>query len=341
MFPPHVTVTQRVMDLHSRDRYIAGGTSKYVYVVNPYDPLELYVADHTFTDTFSAHISIPPATELMMYGLHIEVDSPYVYMIEGLTSTVLRGSLSDLQLTPCIENPHISSSQAIPVSATSLVMRTYDRKLHQNILTKLTTDTSGRRYAPDILKKQVDGVFCTDGMLHYNANPPYVAYVYFYRNQFVVTDTSLNLLYSGNTIDTNSTAKIKPVEISSTGTTSMAAPPVYVNKTSCVSGNWLFVNSALKADNEARKQFSGQSVIDVYSAANGHYQFSFYLPDVEGHKVSSFRVFGNTLVALQSHYLIAYQLKFPDKFFRDRGLQSPAFPSLPVAGKAHSSAVPF
>ena len=43
---------------------------------------------------------------------------------------------------------------------------------------------------------------------------------------------------------------------------------------------------------------------------DGKYEFSFYLPDYQGRKMKSFRVFDHMLVALYDNYLYGFRLNF-------------------------------
>ncbi len=135
-------------------------------------------------------------------------------------------------------------------------------------------------------------------------------YLYYYRNEFICLDTNLNLLYKGSTIDTISKAQIKIVEIRSEKISTFAERPLIVNRKSCISRGWLFVNSGLKANNEERQSFDQLAVIDLYSLIDGTYQFSFYMPDPITKKMRDFIVVEKTLIALYDNYIAAYDLNF-------------------------------
>jgi len=133
-------------------------------------------------------------------------------------------------------------------------------------------------------------------------------YIYFYRNQFICLDTNLNIIYTGRTIDTNSVAKIKLAEIKSENKKTFFTPPKVINKFNCVAGESIFINSTLNANNEDNSFFRTHSAIDVYSLKTGRYCYSFYLPEIEGKKIQSFRVIDKTLIAIQGRYLVTYTL---------------------------------
>jgi hypothetical protein len=148
-----------------------------------------------------------------------------------------------------------------------------------------------------------------DGTLHFDKETNRLIYLYFYRNQYSVMDTNLNLLYRGNTIDTVSRAKLKIAAIASDNSENLAAPPVFVNKYSCIAGDLLLLNSNLLSKNEDPEIFAKTSVIDVYSLKDRSYKFSFYIPDYRGKKLRGFRVFGKRLFVLFDHYVLSYPLQ--------------------------------
>ncbi len=87
-------------------------------------------------------------------------------------------------------------------------------------------------------------------MLTYDKSLRRVIYLYYYRNQFITFDTNLKLISTGRTIDTNSVAKISIAEIASTKTTTLAAPPLLVNKNCCADNGKLYIQSGLISNNE-------------------------------------------------------------------------------------------
>jgi hypothetical protein len=179
-------------------------------------------------------------------------------------------------------------------------------------LGKETSQPPALNLAPHALVKQVDGLFCVDGMLHYNRQLNTLVYVYYYRNQFISMDTMLNVLYRGKTIDTISHARIKVAQMEAGHAITLATPPLTVNTQSCVSGNYLFVNSNLKASNEPQEHFDMASAIDVYDLRNGDYRYSFYIAHVGGKKMRNFGVTGRTLVVLHDQYAYTYDISYPD-----------------------------
>jgi hypothetical protein len=176
------------------------------------------------------------------------------------------------------------------------------------MLGKVQVDTPHVRLEPNLLQKQIDGVFCTDGTLTYSPEVGRLIYTYYYRNQFIVYDTNLNLDYRGHTIDTFSRAQIKVGYISSEKSKKLLDKKV-VNVQSVASGNYLFVQSNLLAKNDASDWLLNNTIIDVYDLKKNMYKFSFTLANYAGAHVRDFIVFDGNLFALYDHYLVKYDLQ--------------------------------
>ncbi|MCY1525831.1 hypothetical protein D9M68_608260 [compost metagenome] len=205
---------------------------------------------------------------------------------------------------------NINTSFLLP-SNSILARRTLinEKKLSRELI-KLNTQNSEVEKS-FLLKKQVDGFFCTDGTLKFDAVSAKLFYVYAYRGQFICLDTNLNMLYQAKTIDTITTAKIKINEDKQKNTTSLsqAKPAEIVNRNFLIDKDEIWVLSALKADNEDLFDFKNNSVMDVYHAKNGKYIHSFYIPKYKGIKLRGFYVKDGFLFCIFDHYLVKYRVE--------------------------------
>jgi len=165
---------------------------------------------------------------------------------------------------------------------------------------------------PDILTKQIDGLFCTDGILNYDPGTRQLVYTYYYRNEFILLDKNLNVIKTAHTIDTTSRAHIKVAKINSDKSVTLASPPEFVNLRSSLSGNWLFIQSPVKAINEQEDEFANNSAIDIYNVSDNKYHFSIYIPDLNQKKISAFQVHGKNLYVIQDKFLTIFRLNLPD-----------------------------
>jgi hypothetical protein len=313
LYPAHVLGKIIHRSLPNETLYIVGVASDKIFLGDYKNIQSLYQTDSNLSFFHTIPLGLPFLDEFLTSQSRIMFESDQLYVIQQLTSTIYKTTLST---TPSIQtfmdSPNISSTAAVPLSSTSFILRTYYDPLKQNILTKRTLHKPYFQYATGTLQKQVDGIFCTDGALLLNKESKQVIYVYTYRNQFICLDSNLKVLYRARTIDTNTIAKIQVVEIKSQSQSTLSNPPITVNRLSYVSGNHLFINSALSADNEVVSNFNRYAVIDVYNSNDGSYQFSFYVARDHERPISSFMVWGNKLILIQGATLFIYDI---DKAF--------------------------
>lgn len=308
LIPPHVAIPERIWDLRVNSYYLAGCTDSHFYLGNHTNPQFISTIDQVLADPSVHRLSMSSAGGRIARSLLITVDSPRVYLYEGVTPSIVQGTLSDSMLHRFPGKFYFNL--AMPLSPVSSIFRVVDDH-GKNILVKQLNDSLNK--ADNILEKQVDGIFCTEGSLEVEPRTNRLVYTYAYRNQFIVMDTNLHVLYKARTIDTVSHVNFTVGYIPSQRQITLSSPPRFVNKKTAVSGNYLFIHSALRADNDESSIYDAGSPIDVYSLLDGKYLFSFFLPDYQKHKIRDFRIVGNTLVALYDHYAYTYKLNIPTK----------------------------
>ena len=261
------------------------------------------------SDTSHLILHFDEATSIYAEAVETIVDSPDVYSFDGVSSVIEHGNFSNYKLKS-EKGDYSTFNTGIALSNHSYVLRTYDTLLKQNILIKSASGRPDIR-APGLLKKQIDGIFCTDGMLVYQGKSTRLFYTYFYRNQFLCMDTGLNLLYQGKTIDTVSKAHLTVAYIASQKKYTLSSPPLIVSKSCCVDGNYYYVYSKLRADNEEQHPEFGYSAIDVYELLNGRYLYSFFIPNDDRTPMNNFKVKGQHLVAMYDHTIMTFLIHVP------------------------------
>lgn len=309
---PHQLVLdpEAFWDIHTNTYYVAGKVSDKIYLGNNSAPKKILILETGLPDSIKEDsIRVPNA---LRKASHIMVDSNAFTVLDLISYHIYRGSTDDWKANAFMTDGAFFA-EAAPVNNNTFIFRTFSDTVREYVLAKKTKFPSSMERKSGLLEKQIDGLFCTDGMLHYNRQNNQIIYVYFYRNQFLCMDTSLNLRYRGNSIDPIKKARIKVARLKEDGSTTLASPPYLVNKRSHTWGEWLFIYSNIKAKNEEWDFFKETSAIDVYSLNTGSYSYSFYIPEFRGYKVKEFKVFDSTLVAIQGHYLVTYTLPNPFK----------------------------
>jgi hypothetical protein len=309
LFPSHSIMPKDTFDIQYDTWYIAGTTNNTIYLGNYTAPLYLLVIDRGFSETKQVRIDLEGINSYKFWSIRVKVDSPNFFMTDGTIPVIFKGTTSDWKAT----NFSYDSTyflDMVPLSGNSLAVRSMNTNSN-NMLGKITPDTRQTNFFHDILKKQVDGMFCTTGDMEYDNLTGKLVYVYNYRNQYIVMDSMMNVEYEGKTIDTISRAQIKVAKLSAHNKSVMAAPPLMVNKRARISEEWLFVQSNLLAKNENLDAFNSSSVIDVYSLKDKEYKYSFYIKDFNKTKMRDFCVIDKRIIILTGNYILSADL-MPD-----------------------------
>ncbi|RFM28676.1 hypothetical protein [Deminuibacter soli] len=307
LLPPHIATPHQILNVGANSWYIAGDDNEHFFLGNVTAPGYIMQVGSALKDTNINMLSISPVGQKIYKSAKLYVDAAGTYLFDGIGRQMFYDTLKRKHLEQRLMNAYFTS--AVPVSKGTLILRAVDKKLKQHILLKYTADSIALN--KNVLQKQVDGIFCTDGILQYDRVNAAIVYLYYYRNQFVRLDTNLNVLSIGKTIDTVSHVKLSVGSIASQQEVTMSAPPVVVNKASCISNGLLYVYSALKANNEDEQMFSESSDIDVYNVKSGKYLYSFFIHDIDHKKIRDFRVMGKWLLALNGNYISVHELRLP------------------------------
>lgn len=306
LVPPHVDSPVMHLDIHGHSFYIGGLANNIIYLFNYNSPYEFDAIPLSLKTIEVRHSAWSNSIKISRSS-KINVDSPYIFLNDGFSSRILTETLNQLNSPKIDSMPSFYS--ALAIGDQSFVLKVTAAKIGTELI-KINAKSHFIKENRKLLQKQGDDFFSTDGILLKTPDNKKIIYVYYYRNQFIVADSNLNLLYRSRTIDTVSHPNIRVSHVQSEQALTMSAPPRVVNKRACVSEKYLFVNSSLYANNERPEDVDQMSIIDVYRVTDGKYQFSFYLPDFGRHKISDFIVSGNILVALYDHFINSYKLDF-------------------------------
>ena len=316
-FPPHPVLEGDSINIEYDSYYIAGGTRHTLYLANRLSPLRMIVLKTATLDTQHIQLDIPGIFEQKVRSVQVQVDSPFYYLSDGSIPVLYKGKVHNWHAGK-ISNLRTFFRSIVPLSSSSFAVKSLSKKTGENILGKIHERDSSRYFTDQILQKQIDGIFCTDGAMRFNNDLKQLIYLYSYRNEIIVLDTMLQVLHRWHTIDTTSRANVQSAVIQSERARVLLTPPLLINKQIDTQGRWLFVNSGLRARNEHPKAFSNGDVIDVYDLQNGTYVFSFYLHKFRKLKsMSEFRVFRDVMIVRFENVIRVYKLV--PAYFKEKG----------------------
>lgn len=308
LFPSLPMRESKSFDLKFNSYYLAGSTAHRAYLANYVSPLHLLVIDILRSDTQHVSLKVKGIMDQKFWAVRVKVDSPDFFVADGAVPRIYKGSVKNWTADRFAYDQEYFLDYELMKSG-SIAITSLNKSGNQSMLGMISTDSPHYQFKRDLLVKQVDGIFCVGGTMHFDRDLNRLVYVYFYRNQYLVMDSTLRLVGKGNTIDTTTVAKIKIAGIESSNSRTMAAPPLMVNCKSAVYRDWLFVDSRLLARNEHPDALKEARVIDVYSIAQRRYRFSFYVFHLNGkEKMKEFRVCGNRFIALFDTHLQLFDL---------------------------------
>ena len=306
-FEAHAAIEKKDIDLKYNSYYFAGFGGNRIYLGNSSAPALITTVDTTFTVTDTSIIALD-RERLAFRSVQVKVSPPHFYVMDGTVPCIFKGSVTDwkaglkVKSGAYFELPQLTSEN-------NMVFRITDPSTNTNVLGTMDFVTSEEvRYNNGLLQKQIDGVFDTDGTLLFSESLQKIVYVYYYRNEYIVTDRNLKLQYRGRTIDTTTQAAIKVAKLSVRQQSKMNAPPQMVNKSTAVNRNLLFVQSELPGHYESKVMWKTAAIVDVYNIEKDAYLFSFYVYNVKGKKMRKFMVTDTQLFALIGEHLVSYEL---------------------------------
>ncbi|SHF39385.1 DoxX family protein [Chryseobacterium sp. OV279] len=314
-FMMHPTLEQKSLQLSDSHYYFAGYDNENIYLGNRKFPQTLLTVNKALSNQTSIRINLDNMKHPFR-NLKLAVKAPYYYIHDGTVPVIFRGRLGNPK-SKTISFNDAYFNQLIVLDSLHFVLRTQSSETRQFVLADLNLDADHKKLQlhPDILQKQIDGVFDIDGSFIADNFRSQLIYTYTYRNQFIVMDTDLNVQKKMNTIDTIRLAKIESKRLAD-GIHKMSAPPLKVNLRSAVHKNLLFNQSDLMGKHESKRAWKEASIIDVYKTDKPEYVGSFYLFKKDKHSVSDFIVTDKYLYAIINDKIIQYQFTKPiTKYF--------------------------
>lgn len=315
---PRAPLTQvGEIDLGYNSFYFAGQDGKQIYLGNYAAPLLVTGIDPD-GKMREYHIGFHDSiTKFRSLRLHVAQSS--FYLSDGTVPVIYGGKTFDWNVTNRLDLPRKFYIPTVTNDST-LAYRMFDQS-NENVLGSTTLWTGrNQRQHKDLLQKQIDGFFDTDGMAHFSESLKRYVYLYYYRNQFIVADDGLNVISRGKTIDTISVAQIKVAYVKKRDERKFSAPPLLVNRLSAVHRNLLFVQSTLRGKRETERMWRQANVIDVYDLRDNGYRMSFYLYKTDGKDYDEFMATDDRVYAIAGDKLIIHRIeKSLRKEFDGRG----------------------
>ncbi|PRZ22846.1 MauE/DoxX family redox-associated membrane protein [Flavobacterium granuli] len=309
-FPSHAEPAFNKIDLKINSYYFAGINGKTIYLGNVTAPAYVTLIDTSLKNKSRSWIE-PDQPDLPFHDIKLSVIPPYFFITDGTVPAIFKGKTNNWKAKrQSGQIPYFTIAE--PMDSLNIALRLTSLTKKQNTIA--TYNLMEKRLLKEnttLLKTQLNSIFDTDGMLHYNTLSNQLHYIFYYRNQFISTNKNLQLMAQGKTIDTVETASITLSTMSS-GDKQIAKPPLVVNKATAIYKNLLFIKSDRIGRFEDKTMLEDASIVDVYDLSDNTYVGSLYIYHIDGNKMRSFKVIDDKLYALSGKYLSVN--KVPNKF---------------------------
>ncbi|WP_313239762.1 MauE/DoxX family redox-associated membrane protein [Sphingobacterium multivorum] len=298
---------KKILDLDNTDYYFAGYDEGHIYLGNRIFPQILITADTGLVSDQLMKIE-PDNMNHKFSNLRVQTSDGFYYFYDGTIPIIYRGRLGNPNAkTLSFQDAYFN--QLIVLDSTRFGLRTQSSITKQFTLALLDLNLDPKiKLFPQLLEKQIDGVFDVDGNISYDKSQKNIIYTYLYRNQYLIMDDHFNLENKFNTIDTTRIAQIKITKLAD-GRHKMNAPPLKVNRQSVAFGGVLFNQSDLMGKLESRDAWKAAKVIDMYRTDRQEYIGSFYIYNKKEMKMHDFMITGKYMYVLRGDEVVRYRIR--------------------------------
>lgn len=302
-FPHHLITKEKSLDLNVNSYYFAGVSEGKIILGNYTNPLIITEVDTSLTN-YRKHVIELDNYDHGFKFLKLYVRGSDFYLADGTVPIIYRGSMKN-HYAETISYKKFYFDQIAVIDPVEIAFRTFNPKTMVRSLGILNTASGKYKLYPDIIQKQKDGIFDTDGYLIADNQTDRYYYTYFYRNMITSTDSD-HVSNGQHTIDTTSIAKVQS-KMMANGKIKMNAPPVMVNKMGTAVNGLLFNQSNLMGKYENRKQWKTNSIIDIYNTSNKSYRGSFYIQNKGTDKLIQMFATSEYFYTLIGNEIISYR----------------------------------
>lgn len=284
---------------------IAGITDSSIYFTTP-DPDKILRSNYNLKNPHLINLNISN-TKRLKTNFNTIVKYPNIYIFGSNVPSFIQYDLTTGK--EAIHKLDRGFSKNALLSPGSIVVRGFDSTRENMILRKINLRTDNIVEDDNIIDRNNDGGFSTDGKILYDSSTNTLIYVHFYSNKLIFLDTNLNLIHSGNTIDTFSAYQAKAISkvSGSKKAFSFVSPPKLINLYSTVQDRKLYVLSLLRADNEAN--FEINSTIDVYDIKRKEYEGSIHIPKFDKQELHKFKIYKDHIICLFKGAVAIFKLR--------------------------------
>ena len=305
-FSHHPILEDKAFDLNVNSYYFVGSNGNDIYLGNLSSPFRIFKVDGQFEKMET--IDLIPGTKHQFHNLRYTLQKQILYAYDGSVPVIYASHIDSLQ-NPLreISKNDVYFDQLVAISRTQFILRVEEKATKKTALAKLSLGATHQvNINSSVLTTQADGGFDADGRLLYDAQSGDAYYLFYYRNQILQLNNTLQITAQMKTIDTISKAQIQTTVLKD-GTKKMSAPPILVNKEMIIYKGLIFNKSNLIGKHESKKLWKNNAVVDIYTTSPAGYWGSMYVQNREKNKMSQMLMTDTYFYVLSGNEIIRYR----------------------------------
>lgn len=304
-FTHHPIIEEASINLNVNSYYFVGQNDSNIYLGNLTSPFRIIKIDNSLKKIDT--ISISPSTNHRFRKLRYSIQFNNLFAYDGTVPIIYRASLDSLNKPiQQISYRDIFFNHLKATSLNSFILTT-DNSKRETLIARLSTKNEHYTKMSDFsLTAKKDGGFDSDGKLLFDNSTGKAYYMFYYRNQILEVDSSLQLNSIMKTIDTITEAKIN-IKTLSDGTKKMISPPIIVNQNMEIHRGLIFNISNLKGRHESNDLWKKNSIVDIYTTEPVGYWGSVYVENRGKNRLSQILITDNFFYILSGIELRRYR----------------------------------
>lgn len=305
-FTHHPILEDKAFDLKVNSYYFVGSHDNDIYLGNLSNPFRIFKVDGQFEKMDT--INLVPSTNHQFHNLRYTLQQQILYAYDGSVPVIYASPIDSLQ-NPLreISSNDVYFDQLVAVSPTQFMLRVEEKATTKTALATLSLDDPHQvSINSSLLTTQADGGFDADGKLLYDAEMGDAYYLFYYRNQILQLNNTLQVTAQMKTIDTVNTAQIKVKNLKD-GRKKMTEPALLVNKNMIVHRGLIFSESNLIGKHETKKMWKNNAVVDIYTTAPAGYWGSIYVQHRGKNRMSQMLMTDTYFYIMSGNEMIRYR----------------------------------
>lgn len=216
-----------------------------------------------------------PVLPLLNPVFYSTIQYPEIFILAGDAHKIIRGNIEQKKYE-ILAAGEKSFGNGLMINPRNFLFRAIDTSTRESLITLFNVSNQQILVEHNITTRHADIGISSAGHICIDTSNAQLAFVARHSNDIILFDTNLQVIRRARSIDTFHNEKVTIAHRISVIT--HAVPPITINKRAKLFEGYLWVQSAVKADNDSFADFKKEAVFDLYDGSSVNYLGSVYLP---------------------------------------------------------------